>query len=90
VIKVVQTEGKHEPYCALSYRWPPSAEVRLCLTTNNAHMLSMGCSSDKLPGAIQDVCTIAKCLGIRFAWVDALVSPLATILPHPLLPVEYS
>ncbi|KAK8861864.1 HET-domain-containing protein, partial [Apiospora arundinis] len=68
-VKVIETNAQREPYCALSYRWPPDP---VCLTSENSDAWLTGRPSTLLPQPIQDICTLATHLGFRYAWVDAL------------------
>ena len=69
-VKVIETNTEREPYCALSYRWPSDP---LCLTSETSGVFHAGLSAALLPQPIQDICILAKHLGFRYAWVDALV-----------------
>lgn len=73
-------------YCALSYRWPPAGQNMVTLTVDNVDdMLQHGVEAGCLIEDIQDACRLAKGLGLRYLWVDSLVSQ-GTIAGFHLVP----
>lgn len=77
-VKVIQTNSSKGAYIALSYRWPQQKENKtLKLSGLTLKEFSLGISACDLLSQIQDACTLAKGLGIRYLWVDALVSSVA-------------
>jgi hypothetical protein len=73
LIRVIKTNGSHGAYCALSYRWPEDLKRLAMLSRHNTTEMSEGVPAHTLLGEIQDICTLAKGLGINYVWVDALV-----------------
>ena len=73
IVRIIETDGLREDYCALSYRWKSASSEAVKLTSENWPELASGLAPGRLPETIQDGFTIAKALGIRYMWVDALV-----------------
>ncbi|UKZ49953.1 hypothetical protein TrVGV298_004208 [Trichoderma virens] len=60
-----------QPYLALSYCWgkkPPS----LTTTRSNYSHLKTSISYDAMPKTYQDTVRIARALGVKYVWIDAL------------------
>ncbi|KAL9477458.1 hypothetical protein ACSS6W_007299 [Trichoderma asperelloides] len=75
-LKVNKTET-HAPYLALSYCWgPPPASTShmqpLQLRLENLNTLMAGIDFETLQQSIQDAVFVARELGFRYLWVDAL------------------
>ena len=62
-------EGERAVYCTLSYRWPRNA---VKTTQATLAQFKQRISFQGLPRTIQDSITIARKLGFRYIWVDAL------------------
>lgn len=69
-VKLLHTEGRTEPYAALSYCWGdgPNEET----TKENLQKKLQPFALESLPKTIQDAVLSAKQLGLRFLWIDAL------------------
>ncbi|PQE10640.1 Heterokaryon incompatibility protein [Rutstroemia sp. NJR-2017a WRK4] len=63
------TEGQRGTYCTLSYRWS-SKPVKL--TLKNIDDLKTALPLETLPIQIQHAIQVARLLGFRYLWVDAL------------------
>lgn len=72
-IRVVDCKWLSEPYCALSYRWPPTVDSLAILTPQSEGRLYTGIHPGALHHVIQDACKLCHELGFRYLWVDALV-----------------
>jgi hypothetical protein len=72
-VKVIETNASRRGYAALSYRWPQKVKESSMLSCSTLSKLSQGIAASDLLCEIQDACTLAKGLGIRYVWVDALV-----------------
>jgi hypothetical protein len=62
---------KPQPYLALSYCWgskPPSLKT----TKSNYAHLKTSISYDAMPKAYQDSVRVARALGVKYIWIDAL------------------
>ncbi|KAL8995571.1 MAG: hypothetical protein Q9169_004713 [Polycauliona sp. 2 TL-2023] len=70
-IKLFVTNGLKAEYACLSYCWGSGAQT-LQLTVANLAVLTENISLTMLPRSIQDAIAVARHLGIRYLWVDAL------------------
>lgn len=77
-LRVVNTAGLPNQYAALSYVWRSSncPIVPFILTRKNQMYLYKGFSTGNVCQCVVDACRLAKGLGFRYVWVDALVSLL--------------
>lgn len=77
-LKVVDTGGRCRRYAALSYKWQPTKSILapMKLSKENQVSLYAGFPPWWLSKSIQSACRLAKGMGIRYLWVDALVSEL--------------
>ncbi|KAI1272566.1 heterokaryon incompatibility protein-domain-containing protein [Xylaria sp. FL0933] len=62
----------HAPYVALSYCWGASESVPLMLVDENLSELQSRIDEEQLPKTHRDVFQIARDLGFRYVWIDAL------------------
>ena len=71
--KIVEGAGRNEQYVALSYCWG-KAETHHGLKTTTANLLihKEGIDFESLFQTLRDAVQIAKGLGFRFLWIDAL------------------
>ena len=60
----------HEPYATLSHCWGSS--VPLTLTKDSLYSFKRGQPVENLPRTFRDAVLVAKHLGIRYLWIDAL------------------
>ena len=73
-IRLVGGSGRRGAYCALSYRWH-APETALTTTAETAVTFQeRGIPFYQLQRQIQEAFLLASRLGIRYVWVDALVS----------------
>ena len=63
------TAGELSKYCTLSYRWGKQAPACMLSTQLTADRVLILVS---MPQTFQDAITVARGLGIRFLWIDAL------------------
>jgi Heterokaryon incompatibility protein (HET) len=70
-IKLCEFEREHGKYCALSYRWGPPEYV-LKTTQANLRQMMQYVDWGALPRLLQDAIRVARELGIRYIWIDAL------------------
>lgn len=61
-------------YIALSYCWGPPSQQKPQLTTTKARLQAhqSGIALSSMPLTFQDLITLAKKLGVRYLWIDAL------------------
>ncbi|RFU76734.1 hypothetical protein TARUN_5537 [Trichoderma arundinaceum] len=64
-------DRKPQPYLALSYCWGTKAPS-LTTTKSNYAQLKTSISYDTMPKAYQDTVRIARALGVKYIWIDAL------------------
>ncbi|KAI1348713.1 heterokaryon incompatibility protein-domain-containing protein [Xylaria sp. FL0043] len=62
----------HAPYVALSYCWGASESVPLLLVDGNLSELQSRIDEEQLPKTHRDVFQLARDLGFRYVWIDAL------------------
>jgi hypothetical protein len=62
-------EGEQGVYCTLSYRWPSEA---VKTTQETLPLFKKGIVMPTLPQTIRDAIAIARKLGFRYIWIDAL------------------
>lgn len=68
--KLYVTQGRRGRYVTLSHCW--GIGYRVTLTKNNIHKFEEGIVLNKLPKTFQDAIQIARLLGVRYLWIDAL------------------
>jgi len=82
-IRIVEMENgagddeKQMPgYVAVSYRWPQGDRIQNwpMLTRSTCTQFATGYPAKHLPWLFRDSCAIAMSLGVRYVWIDALVS----------------
>jgi hypothetical protein len=66
-----QTDKEPQPYLALSYCWGPKAPSLKTTKSNYAHLKS-SISYHTMPKAYQDTVRVARALGVKYIWIDAL------------------
>lgn len=69
-LRLLETEGLRDLYCALSYCWGGDQKIKA--TTENLPQMSDGIAFDKLPPTLQDAITTTHGLGIRYLFIDSL------------------
>lgn len=76
-IKVIDVGPDLKPqYIAVSYRWPKNPNRDQQLTSATLDHFFSGYSTEALPQLYCDAFTVARMLGFRYVWIDALVSLL--------------
>lgn len=68
--RVMTTLGLRGPYVCLSYCWGPRQDY--VLTTDSLQSFEQGIDISRLSRTVCDAITVAKGLGFRYLWVDAL------------------
>lgn len=69
-IRLYATEGETVPYACLSYCWGKALPLR---TTQKTYQnRKSGILFHNLPRTLQNAVTVARALGIKYIWVDAL------------------
>lgn len=66
-----QTDKEPQPYLALSYCWGPKAPSLKTTKSNYAYLKSC-ISYHTMPKAYQDTVRLARALGVKYIWIDAL------------------
>ncbi|RSL78384.1 hypothetical protein CEP51_008241 [Fusarium floridanum] len=69
-LRLLETEGLHDLYCALSYCWGGDQKTKA--TKNTLARLKAGIDFHKLPATLQDAITTTHGLGLRYLFVDSL------------------
>ncbi|KAM0261962.1 hypothetical protein ACHAQJ_001966 [Trichoderma viride] len=69
-LRLLTTMGASGNYAALSYCWGRSATLKL--TLGNLDSLEVCIPFSRLPKTIQDAVVVARGMGIKYLWVDAL------------------
>ncbi|EPE29788.1 hypothetical protein GLAREA_00948 [Glarea lozoyensis ATCC 20868] len=69
-VKVVETCGGNGRYLCLSYCWGKSEFIKTTRKNLDDHKIAI--QFDSLPQVFQDTIEIARTLGIRYVWIDAL------------------
>ncbi|KAM0265672.1 hypothetical protein ACHAQJ_000106 [Trichoderma viride] len=64
-------DEKPQPYLSLSYCWGSKAPSLTATKSNYAH-LKTSISYDAMPKAYQDTVRVARALGVKYIWIDAL------------------
>ncbi|KAK0642998.1 heterokaryon incompatibility protein-domain-containing protein [Cercophora newfieldiana] len=73
-VRLVSTQGMSERYIALSYCWgPDTSDIFTLNTSTHAAMTStQGVQVSTLARTHREIIDLARALGIRYVWVDAL------------------
>ncbi|KAI8717110.1 HET domain-containing protein [Fusarium sp. LHS14.1] len=72
-IKVIEVAREQKPqYIAVSYRWPKKPNQDQQLTSATRDHFFRGYSTEALPQLYCDAFTVARMLGFRYVWIDAL------------------
>lgn len=69
-LRLLETEGLRDMYCALSYCWGGDQKTRA--TKETLPQLKEDIAFNKLPATLQDAVTTTHGLGIRYLFVDSL------------------
>lgn len=69
---LVTTDGLRERYIALSYCWGPDTSGVLTLNASTHAALAQGVPETQLAKTHREIVSLARALGIRYVWVDAL------------------
>ena len=69
-VKVYVTKGEHARYATLSYSWGQAKRLLTTRETLKSHC--QGIDLEKVPQTLRDALYIAKSLGFRYIWIDAL------------------
>ena len=72
IFRLVSSEGLAGNYLALSYCWGSADNHPPKLLNSNVPMYEAGVPSSFLPRTFQDALQIARGLGCRYIWIDAL------------------
>ena len=68
--RLVEGEGRSEPYTALSYSWGCLSAAMLTASTENQFRIAL--PAEALPPTMADAVTVIRAIGLRFIWIDAL------------------
>jgi heterokaryon incompatibility protein (HET) len=71
-IRLHQTTGERAQYIALSYCWGEGSSV--LTTLQSLKEMERGILVSSLPKTLKDSIVVAQFIGIRYLWIDALVS----------------
>ncbi|KAH6621603.1 heterokaryon incompatibility protein-domain-containing protein [Chaetomium sp. MPI-SDFR-AT-0129] len=71
-VRLVTTQGLRERYIALSYCWGADTSGVLTLNASTHAALAQGIPETQLAKTHREIMSLARALGIRFVWVDAL------------------
>ncbi|KAH6627916.1 heterokaryon incompatibility protein-domain-containing protein [Chaetomium tenue] len=71
-VRLVATNGLRERYIALSYCWGADTSGILILNASTHAALTQGVPETQLAKTHREVVSLARALGIRYVWVDAL------------------
>lgn len=69
-VKLYVTNGETVPYATLSYCWGSARSLKTLRTNLEAHC--HGISINIMPATLQDSIHLARALGFRYLWIDAL------------------
>ncbi|KAK8106354.1 hypothetical protein PG999_009713 [Apiospora kogelbergensis] len=71
--RLVNTSGRQGKYMALSYCWGPQSDDLLMLTHETMSiLLDAGIKESRFAQTHQDAFEVARSVGIRYVWIDAL------------------
>jgi hypothetical protein len=68
--RLVTSNGKTEPWIALSYCW--GGDSQFVFNDRTMHDLHRGIPLDSFPATLRDSVVITRTLGIKYIWIDAL------------------
>ncbi|EHK41271.1 hypothetical protein TRIATDRAFT_168126, partial [Trichoderma atroviride IMI 206040] len=71
-ISLIESNGRHGNFCALSYCWGPKGTQTMITTRDNIHHRLGGIPFGSLPKTFQDAVTVTRAIGIRYLWIDSL------------------
>lgn len=71
-IRLVEANGRHGNFCALSYCWGPKGTQAMITTTDNINNRFDGIRFDHLPKTFQDAVIVTREIGVRYLWIDSL------------------
>ncbi|ORY06362.1 hypothetical protein BCR34DRAFT_490187, partial [Clohesyomyces aquaticus] len=66
---LLETNGAHGQYLALSHRWPISLKYKTIMTNLAQHCREMQLES--FPATLRDSLIVCRNVGIRYVWIDA-------------------
>jgi hypothetical protein len=69
-LRIIDTKGRQEQYVALSYCWGPNKH--LCTKKENIRDMEKSIPVELLPQTIKDAFLVARSVGVRYIWIDAL------------------
>ncbi|KAJ2981689.1 hypothetical protein NUW58_g6627 [Xylaria curta] len=69
---ITRTSEIQAPYLALSYCWGKSMQSNICLRDENLAELQSYINEEQLARTHRDVFQLARDLGFRYVWIDAL------------------
>lgn len=70
ILKLVETQGQHAQYAALSHCWGRARTFQTEQSTSEAREESIGWHA--LPKTFQDAVTTTRNLGLHYIWIDSL------------------
>ena len=70
ILKLVETQGQHAQYAALSHCWGRARTFQTEQSTSKAREESIGWHA--LPKTFQDAVTTTRNLGLHYIWIDSL------------------
>jgi len=69
-VKLVETNGQQGQYIALSHCW--GATNSFLTTRETIESRKIGFLPDQAPATFRDAIIVARCLEIRYLWIDSL------------------
>ncbi|TGJ84829.1 hypothetical protein E0Z10_g3902 [Xylaria hypoxylon] len=66
-----ESNGMRHSYCALSYCWGTSSNAHI-MTTKNVQQYYKAISPHELPRTLLDAIDVARGMGFKYLWIDAL------------------
>lgn len=91
LVKVVNNVGYCQQYAALTYTWQSQDGTKppITLSGKSQSLLYAGFHPKCLSLNIQNACRLAKGMGLRYIWIDALVSKLSSAASRSVKGVLY-
>lgn len=71
-VRLVETEGKHGAYCALSHCWGPVDKQPIRTLRSNIQDHYCDISFGSLPQTFRDAVVLTRALDIDYLWIDSL------------------
>ncbi|KAL1614359.1 hypothetical protein SLS54_009786 [Diplodia seriata] len=71
-VRLVEANGLHAHYVALSHCWGPPDKHPLRTTTATLAKHLKGIEFEQLPKTFQDAAIITRALGLKYLWIDSL------------------